>query len=398
MMRGKLKNSFAIQGGGIGSGGHRGWSDYFPFSAFRNNATPRYHRVNMNGVPSMGGVVMEEGISGHGNGISGGGSVPSSGRKLTGRQKCFLFVFSFFIYAQLVKYINIPLQLYELEKLKHGDYEKPIADGKYSCKYLLDTKKYNKGYREEKARIGIVTFQVGMEPEMVSLSIENKKMYCDRHGYDLLWVDNEIENSRPAAWSKYLILRKYLDEYDYLLWIDMDALIANFSIRIEDFLQPERDIYISYDENDINTGVFILRSTDWTKQFLVDCYDQKWLVKGINGIKPPFKYEQRAMQFLYGSDQLVEYAKQVNHPPYEHTGLAREKIQRVEPCALNANVCEEFWTGLILWRRTPWKGWFCDNVYHAGDFVIHFAGKSPAAYRNYLITAFAQAIKHNYGY
>jgi hypothetical protein len=65
----------------------------------------------------------------------------------------------------------------------------------------------------------------------------------------------------------------------------------------------------------------------------------------------------------------------------------------VPHCALNSNVCEEFWTGFALWRRSPSKGRWCDNVFAWGNFIVHLAGKSPASYKKWLFQTFASSIE-----
>lgn len=49
-------------------------------------------------------------------------------------------------------------------------------------------------------------------------SIANKKDYAALHGYDVVVATSaDIDRSRPAAWSKLLVLKKHLSSYDYVM-------------------------------------------------------------------------------------------------------------------------------------------------------------------------------------
>lgn len=49
-------------------------------------------------------------------------------------------------------------------------------------------------------------------------SLANKKEYAALHGYDVVVATgDDIDRSRPAAWSKLLVLQKHLGSYDYVV-------------------------------------------------------------------------------------------------------------------------------------------------------------------------------------
>ena len=56
-------------------------------------------------------------------------------------------------------------------------------------------------------------------------STANKQAYADLHGYDLIVDEDIVDKSRPASWSKLLAMRKYLPNYDFVLYIDIDTII-----------------------------------------------------------------------------------------------------------------------------------------------------------------------------
>lgn len=50
------------------------------------------------------------------------------------------------------------------------------------------------------------------------MSVANKQAYAKLHGYDVIIASSaDVDHSRPAAWSKLLVLEKHLADYDYLM-------------------------------------------------------------------------------------------------------------------------------------------------------------------------------------
>jgi hypothetical protein len=130
------------------------------------------------------------------------------------------------------------------------------------------------------------------EREMARMSFANKLQYCQRHGYDLIVEgDDAVDTRRTPAWSKIRVLRKWLPLYEWVLWVDADALFTNWTFRIEDLVgdqlddmlaaeqrdqnrdrlglpRREVDLILTHDWNTINSGVFLLRNGSWARSFL----------------------------------------------------------------------------------------------------------------------------------
>lgn len=79
----------------------------------------------------------------------------------------------------------------------------------------------------------IVTLVIGevYRDRWNKLCAANWQRYADLHGYDLICIENPLDNSpraqsRSAAWQKCLILGdKRVQDYDRVVWIDSDILI-----------------------------------------------------------------------------------------------------------------------------------------------------------------------------
>ena len=67
--------------------------------------------------------------------------------------------------------------------------------------------------------------------------------------------------------------------YDYVLWIDADAFFCNFDIKIEDWIQNDKNFIVCRDAGAnlnqwsrykylINSGVMIFKNVGWSKNML----------------------------------------------------------------------------------------------------------------------------------
>ena len=256
------------------------------------------------------------------------------------------------------------------------------------------------GKPPQKPKIAILTFQANLPADVVFVATVNKRRYAELHGYSFIVADREIVDhagTRPAAWAKFSLLLKYLPEYHYVMWMDTDALFMNPVVRIEQVVDTVHDVFVSTDHNDVNSGVFIVRNTEWSRWFLRECDAQTWLVD-MEGA--PFAYEQRALHYMYNTEIMRDFLE--NHrpqplQPFERADEVRHHTRILPPCALNSNPCEEFKSAVFLWRARPLGSLLCGNEYHAGDFIVHVAGKNPLWYRWFLLRGMARSVNLAFG-
>ena len=122
-----------------------------------------------------------------------------------------------------------------------------------------------------KFNIGLCFLNIGEKYKQITYwSRQNKISYCNHHGYDFIEDETVYNKDKPIPWTKIPLLLKYIDSYDYLVWIDADILIMNKNIKIEDFIKlySDRDIICGSDWRMINTGVMIIKSSEFSKKFI----------------------------------------------------------------------------------------------------------------------------------
>lgn len=202
-------------------------------------------------------------------------------------------------------------------------------------------------------RIAICSIGEGLEYAIYTSN--NLKNYCDLYGYDFIY-SGILDKTKPPQWSKVLLIKQTMetDIYDWLMWIDADIAITNKNVRLEniieqysenkDFIlcneddyyriQPSFKIYPNF--NVYNTGVFLIRCCQWSKEFL-----KKW-----NDQKPNLTlFEQDAFRNLYDNDVEIR----------QHTNIIPQRIMNSHP-----------------------------TTHLPGDFIIHYFGwymdKTPLKY------------------
>ncbi len=146
-----------------------------------------------------------------------------------------------------------------------------------------------------KPRIALVTLYTDNIRALAELTNPSKEAYCRRWGYDFICHEGTLDPSRPPAWSKIRLLLENLGDYDWLYWLDADALVMNPEVALESFCDERYSLVVAQlEEKDLfgdlhlNTGSFFVRNDEWGRRILeaVDgtaqedspCWEQKAFV------------------------------------------------------------------------------------------------------------------------
>ena len=109
-------------------------------------------------------------------------------------------------------------------------------------------------------------------------AINNK--YCEEKGYTYYVEDDSMNifknvSGRAITWYKPKFLLEVFEKLnpEYVLFLDADAIVCGFDYNIQDFIDNDFNIICTedYGPSLLNAGVFIMKNTQWTKDFL-----QKW--------------------------------------------------------------------------------------------------------------------------
>lgn len=198
---------------------------------------------------------------------------------------------------------------------------------------------------------------------LLALTWENKRKYAARHGYRLFDESNQLDRSRPASWSKIRAVQRLLNQEacDWVFWLDADTVVMNSYKKVEDFLPAADaiDILLSPDDGGgYNAGVWLVRNSEWTRNFLQEWWDMKSFVKppGLakSGDNDALKY--KTAHLMEDNDKT-----HIGAPPRcTFNSFARfvkpNEYQSVE-------------------TKLKDHQWYMDEAsYHKGDLIAHVAG------------------------
>ena len=139
----------------------------------------------------------------------------------------------------------------------------------------------------------------------------NHHEYSNKHGYSYIKeiVKNEDYIDWHPTWIKIDILKKYLPLYDYVVWVDSDAVFVNQDISIENLIGDGIDLVIPKLELDrvsgnmwthTTTGFMIWKNSEWSNNVLNLLWDEP------KQFRFEFFYEQsRLDEILYENFKFV---------------------------------------------------------------------------------------------
>jgi hypothetical protein len=132
-------------------------------------------------------------------------------------------------------------------------------------------------------RKAFVTLATNEYLDVLELSRITFKRYSEIWEYDYFEFKENLDESRPDAWSKLLAVRGLLDQYDFVLYVDSDAIILDYEFDLEQVIPKEKDFawVICQTKNGAfypNAGVLGCRSNQKIKNMIELAYEQRDLI------------------------------------------------------------------------------------------------------------------------
>lgn len=119
------------------------------------------------------------------------------------------------------------------------------------------------------AEISFVYFYTPNILSYAKYSMLNILAYAQNYGYGMIVYNEPFNKNFAFCWNKIAAILKNLSQHKYLIWIDADAIIANFNTSIESIINPypSTDLFlcldIYYQKECVNSGVMIIKNTPW---------------------------------------------------------------------------------------------------------------------------------------
>lgn len=143
--------------------------------------------------------------------------------------------------------------------------------------------------------IAVITLGTSNIRRYSQYAFDINRLYCERQGYTYIQYNDVLDHSRPAPWSKILAVKRHLDQFDWIMWIDADAIFFNHDTRIEERIDDSANFIAGKTCGDswsdaqlpdfvnINSGSFLIRGKcDWSHSLMnriysqTECIDHKW--------------------------------------------------------------------------------------------------------------------------
>ena len=137
--------------------------------------------------------------------------------------------------------------------------------------------------KNKKHKIAIVMWYNENVKGYGDLNFEINKMYCDKYGYDIIKSDQRFYKFRKPHFERIPLILNYIDNYDYIVWVDADAYFNYDSPPLENIINQHLDKYIIFSGDKgarrktnvtnpkyiINSGFFICKCCEYTKNILL---------------------------------------------------------------------------------------------------------------------------------
>lgn len=142
-------------------------------------------------------------------------------------------------------------------------------------------------------KILIVTSYNKEIEEYAVITSEINKIYSKKKGYSICIENNADtlidDKSVHITWNKIILLERLMHEYkeyDWLFYIDSDAIFNNHNIRLENIIEKYKNYNLVMADDKpmggklINSGTILVKNCDWSRTFFTLWYNggikSKW--------------------------------------------------------------------------------------------------------------------------
>ena len=233
---------------------------------------------------------------------------------------------------------------------------------------------------ENRLRVAIASSHISKGAKPL-ISIHNHRAYALIHNYSYFYYNEQLNPSRPPQWAKISIIRHILAlprKFDWLLWLDSDAIILKLGKSVENILDHFNvsinvKLVFSGDTNAMNTGVMLLRRSDW----VLNALKEVWDIGETLSLNPKvgMGYDNAAFSmFLAGCNSSSSYEQLrlcFNASDLGATSNSSKlRIENADPEIYRLMLSPQVLTHVL---PVPHKLFNCYRTEDA-KFVVHFAG------------------------
>jgi len=132
-------------------------------------------------------------------------------------------------------------------------------------------------------RVALIMFYDENIKEYGDINFKINKMYCNKYNIDIILSNEKKYEDRHPAWERLPFILENIKQYDYLIWIDADAFFYYEAENIIKVIEnnSDKNFIFSNDikNNNVNTGIFIVKNSKYSIDFLnIWAYDENLFI------------------------------------------------------------------------------------------------------------------------
>jgi hypothetical protein len=185
--------------------------------------------------------------------------------------------------------------------------------------------------------------------DLADITHYNKELYAKKHGYMIQAKTKDFEPNFHIYFEKMRFILKLFNEYkdlDWAFWIDCDAMITNFNIKLEEIVDNDYHLIISKDINNINAGCYFIRNSYEGKEYM----------------NMMINNNDKYFDHIWGDQQCIIDS-------YE----TYKNIIKILPQKKFNSYDYNLYSHLFI-KDENWYKAYNDGNWEKGDFVIHWPG------------------------
>ena len=124
---------------------------------------------------------------------------------------------------------------------------------------------------QDAANFAIVSMYNESHADLGAVSWPNKVAYAEKHGYGYFCKTDDFTNKISIQFEKHILMLDIMEanpDVDWVWWLDNDAMITNFDVKLEGIVDPDYHVIMTTDVATVNGGCFMVRNTEQGREWL----------------------------------------------------------------------------------------------------------------------------------
>lgn len=124
---------------------------------------------------------------------------------------------------------------------------------------------------QDSTQFAIISMYNEGHKDLADIAWPNKVAYAEKHGYGHYCKTDNFTNQVSIQFEKFTLMLELFEanpDIDWIWWLDNDAIITNYDIKLESIVDPDYHVIVTTDVATVNGGCFIVRNTRQGREWL----------------------------------------------------------------------------------------------------------------------------------